>query len=447
MFRSQDIEYFNKKIDHYKNDMSKIVFSKFEPTPDKRKNIYIAILNFIKKNNRIVYGGWAHNTLIKDINPDDQFYSEYSASDVEFYSPDPIGDLMNLCEELHQLGFEYINGKNAQHEETYKLFVEFVNFSDISYMPQNICDNLPVIVINGIKYVHPTIIAIDFYRIFNNPINAFRLWEKIIGRSTILFKYYPITKSKINKPNFTSKLANSKEILDYIRKKILHESELINIGFLAYNYFVKKADMSEYIIEEPYYEIISVNYQDDRNKIYETLKSKYGNKIKYDEYYPFYQYFGKKTVFMYDNQPILIMYSNFDICTVNQYSQKKKMFFGTYLLTLMYMLSNFAYSFVYKLGKDDEWLNLFSILEKAKNNYFEKYNKNGTDESPFKHFIFNCIGTTQDPLRKYLLNVIEKKKKQIKSGFDYKPSGQIGKIPEFRFNDSTGNKINKNLKN
>jgi hypothetical protein len=446
MFRSEDINALTTKLNDYKEELAKIQFTNFEPSPDIRKNVYIAILDYIKRNDKIIYGGWAQNALIGDKNPKDQFYTEYNMGDIEFYSHEPIVDLMKLCDELHSLKFQYVQGTDAEHENSYKLFIEFINFCDITLMPKNICDNLPVKIINGIKYADPLVIAVDFYRMFNNPMTALRLWDKTVLRSTFLFKYYPISESIIQpliKLNLDEKLTS--DILTFIRKNIIHKSKLIVVGFYTYNYFIKKVPgFEKYLAKEPYYEIISTNYKQDRDKIYGILKKEYGNKIHYDEFYPFFQFFGKKTVYFYNNKPILILYHDNDVCTVHRYSEQKTTYFGTYLLTLMYMLINFTYSYVFKLGQDKEWINLYSIMEKAKDKYLETNKKTAVDDTPFQHFTLNCLGNKEDPRRNNFLKIMDKKKKNLKLRFRYEPGNNSGKVPNFTFQDISGTKINKN---
>jgi hypothetical protein len=318
MFRAEDIESLKSKMHDYQDKINKITYENSEIKPETIQNIYKSILEFIKKKDRVIYGGWAQNALIIDKNPDDAFYTQHNMGDVEFYSPEPVRDLMEICEFLHEKSFKYVQGREAQHEGTYKLFVEFINVSDITYMHKTLSNNLPVKIIDGIKYIHPIVIAIDFYRMFTNPMTALRLWEKTIGRSIVLFKNYSLTKD-IKFPNFKSKL-NQKtlnEILLFTRKNLIHDSKLIVIGFLAYNYFVKKVNMDDNIINEPYYEVISINYKSDRDNIYHKLKKQFGNKIKYDEHYPFFQFTGKKSIYKYEGETVLILYDYNEICTEN----------------------------------------------------------------------------------------------------------------------------------
>jgi hypothetical protein len=84
---------------------------------------------------------------------------------------------------------------------------------------------------------------------------------------------------------------------------------------------------------------------------------------------------------------------------------------------------------------------LITRLLKAREVYLDKYNKTILDRTPFQEFTLQCLGSTEDPLRMARLEERRKKDagKQIK--FRYDPKGTPGKVPEFRFNNSSGNEI------
>ena len=86
-------------------------------------------------------------------------------------------DLVELCN-LYENKYKYIQRKGAQHEETYKIFVNF-KYCDISYVPLRIYNGIKTIVIDGINYTHPHFMLIDYLRMFNDPMNAAWRWEKL----------------------------------------------------------------------------------------------------------------------------------------------------------------------------------------------------------------------------------------------------------------------------
>ena len=119
IFTNKDIKNINKNIDFIKKEAE--IYSKniLEPTIDEFNKVKKIILNYIKKNKKIIYGGFAIDLYIKNINPKDKIYNDHEFKDVEFYSYDPLNDLKNLCDILYNKDFKEVIGRQAQHSETY----------------------------------------------------------------------------------------------------------------------------------------------------------------------------------------------------------------------------------------------------------------------------------------------------------------------------------------
>ena len=275
MYRDEDIDIIKNNIDNITQEAMKIYKTNNEPTLAESKLVYTEILNFIKEKNRIIYGGYAQNNLILMKNVDDGFYKDIDTPDIEFYSPEPLADLINLCDYLKSKNFKYVQGSEGIHEGTYKIFVNFINYSDITYISKNIYDNCPYIENNeGLRLAHPNFMLIDIYRVFTDPMTSYWRLEKSFKRFLRLYRYYPV----INKnDNIFFESLTSNEILRTIRKKIIHNSNYIVVGSYAYNYFVKKINKPN--IKINFYELITENIKEEGIKIYKILKEIYGNKI------------------------------------------------------------------------------------------------------------------------------------------------------------------------
>ena len=234
MYRSEDIIKINDNIDKIKEDAQFEYKKVNEPTFKETSNVCKEIINFIKKKKRVVYGGYAQNLLIMDKNKDDVFYKEIDGAfynwpdlaDIEFYSPTPLEDLIELTEDLFTKKYEYIEASGGQHDGTYKIFVNFLNYCDISYIPKNIYNTMPIITVDGIKCAHPHFMMVDSYRIFTDPMTSFWRLDKTIKRFQKIFKHYPINQTGNNK---RLELKKSIDTDEFIRKKIIHNSKLIAI--------------------------------------------------------------------------------------------------------------------------------------------------------------------------------------------------------------------------
>jgi len=384
--------------------------------------------------------------LIKIKNPDDVFYTEIDGAfynlpdiaDIEFYSPNPIGDLIALTEELYSQGFKHIDGKEGLHGETYKVFVNFDNYCDISYMPQNVFNNLPVVEIDGIKCAEPHFMLVDAYRVLTDPMTSYWRIDKSIKRFQKILKYYPIDDKNYETPIQIKKFDNA-DVLKYV-KKFIKKSKLIVVGIYAYNYFAKKVS-DKLIIDVPYYELISTELENDGKYIYKHLTHKFGNKITTKEYYPFCEFLDRRIEYYYNGNLILKLYGNNYRCIVYNFSDKKKTHFGTYNLVMMYLFFEYYYNYINNNNQNADLLKkIIGKFYKLRNIYLTKKKITVLDESSFKDFTFKCYGFPLDVKRTALLEGLEMFKKG-KRKFKYNPSGKPGKTPNFSFANSSGNQI------
>lgn len=444
MYREEDIEKIEENYDKIRNEASFEYKSYYEPTLEEISNVYKVIKNYIIKKKYIVYGGFAQNLLIKIKNPKDVFYSEFEGAfynfpdiaDIEFYSSSPNADVIELTEELYTHKFKYIEGKVGMHDKTYKIFVNFDNYCDISYMPENVLANMPYIIIDGIKCAHPHFMLVDAYRVLTDPMTSYWRIDKSIKRFQKILKYYPITESS-NQIDIKNNIND--DILKFIRKKFIYKKKLIVVGLYACNYYIKKVDKSS-IVNIPYYEVISTDFTRDVIFIYKVLLNKYQKKITFKEYYPFCEFFDKRVEYYYDNKIILKVYSNNNRCIVHNFSKKKFTYFGTYNLVIMYLFFEYYYLLINNNRYSETINNLIVKLLKLRNNYLHNKKITVIDDSPFRDFTFKCFGTPIDMKRSSLFEGLQMFKKGQRK-FKYNPTGKPGKIPNYIFNNNSGTQI------
>ena len=89
----------------------------------------------------------------------------------------------------------------------------------------------------------------------------------------------------------------------------------------------------------------------------------------------------------------------------------------------------------------NNYMSLITRILKARELYLDKKGISVLDKSPFQEFTLQCLGSTEDPLRMARLAA----KKRLESGkivkFRYDPTGKPGKVPTYRFENSSGNEI------
>ncbi len=442
MYRSEDFDLILDKLNNIEKNALKYYQDNYqEPTKEEYDNVINDIKKFIKKEGLIIYGGYAQNKLIGIKNSKDEFYDETDRPDLEVYSPDPIGVAMKLSDILFEKGYKYVVCEEGVHNETYKIFVNFLNFSDISYMDPYVFENCPYVLVDGLKLTSPHFMQVDAYRVYADLLTSnFRL-TKTFRRMNTLMNYYPFDeKNEYNQLTFKSS-PKEKEVLRYIRKHIIHDSKLVVVGQYAYNNLVKKVD-SKYEIEVQFYQLISDNFRKDFDTILNKLKTVYGKQISYKLYYPFFQFLDERVEILYNNKVILKLYGNNNRCIVYRYSEKKRTYFGTYTLIFLHLLIDFNHA---KIDKDIEaeknYIGLLVRLNKIRNEYLEKNKLTVLDESPFTEFSFKCFGTPVDPIRSARLKMVENKDAGKKVKFRYNPNGKPGKVPLFKFKNYSGLKL------
>jgi hypothetical protein len=173
-------------------DADKVVKTTYEPTVDEFNKVIKVIEEFIRKKDRIIYGGTALHRLVINKDKNEGIYGDFDTPDIEFYSPEPLQDLKEVCDLLHSKKFKYVQGAQAQHGDTYKIHVNFMDIGDISYVPAFIYNKMPSIKINGIRYIHPKFMYIDYLRMYTDPLMSFRRLEKAVPRGMKLIKNYPL---------------------------------------------------------------------------------------------------------------------------------------------------------------------------------------------------------------------------------------------------------------
>jgi hypothetical protein len=445
MYRQIDEENILSNLDRLEEQATAIKLNKYEPTLTEINNVRNEILQFIKNKKRIIYGGYAQNSLIMVKNKNDAFYKPTDLADIEFYSPDPIGDLIDLCDLINKKGYKYVEGKEGVHPETYKFYSNFNNYSDITYMPPLLFNNCPTINIDGILMAHPHLMLIDAYRVYTDPMTSYFRLKKTFTRFNKLIKYYPLKEDMIyNKiePYTTIKKDKNDEILYFIRKQIIHKSKMIVTGHYAFNQLMKIAKVpGTYLIDTTYYQLISTDYNNDINKITNILKKKYPS-VVIKKYYPFYQYLDKSTEFFIEGTMVLRVYGTNDRCIVYRYSEKKHTYFASYQLIFMYSLINYNIALMrnnkYNISS---YGSMMIRLMKARDKYLEQHNLTVLDKSIFQEFTFDCIGEPKDILRESFLQKNKKREQGKRVQFLYKPTGNPGKKPNFKFDISTGDII------
>jgi hypothetical protein len=455
-------ENYNKILAKTKNAKDTIM----EPTLVEKKAIYDIVMKFIKNKKRKIYGGFALNKLLIDKNKDEAIYDDdIDEPDIDFYSPEPIKDLIEICNLIQEAGYTNIWGKEAQHPGTYKIHVNWnKECCDITYVPNNIYKKIRYVEIDGYYYTHAWFIMIDIFRVFTDPIISYRSLDKYYKRFKKLEKYYPLP--FINKVLKLEpyKNKNIKKLMDDVFENFLiTRDSLVFSGIYTYNYYLNISKInnkrSDYkYVNIKYYEIYSSNYINDGLDIVEYFKtSVYASNIEYDEFYPMFQYLGNSCVFYFvdgDNRyPIIYLFNNNKRCI--PYKKVEAKMFNDDVMNLGNNINIGSFDFnilhilvsLLKIRVDDDndmndllYTELNAIVN-FRNHYLKEENKTIFDDTIFQSFDAECKGKPLDPSREKRIRTNIRYKMKKPTEYKYDPEKNKNKHPKYTQANTSGSKI------
>jgi hypothetical protein len=438
LYDEKNIDIITNNLDKISNQARKYALeNKISPSLVTYNKVIKIIKNYIEKNKRVVYGGYAYNELIIHKNEKDRIYSKdgLDQADIEFYSFEPIIDLINIGNELKELGYKNIQVKSAMHLETFTLFVDYFGYCDASYMPSNLFHKMPLWQFGKLKLAHPKFILIDILRMYNDPINSYWRIEKNFKRAIKLLKYYPLdTKGYFTKVSINN---DTKDILNFVRKNIIIGSKLLVFGYYAYDYYKYKATNQESPLYVPYYDVISTDLKKDAKKIYKNL-SAFSNDIEIKEYHPFFQFFDSRISFEYKGKEILNLYGHNCMCIPFFNLEKKKMNIVTYPYLILMLLIKFIYLHINNNKESKNYDFMLENIITLRNEYLKNNKKTVLDNTPFEEFRIECMGDTIDQSKKRFItkDSYEKKKFLFKYDIDNPPNLDF---KEISFRNLSGN--------
>lgn len=394
LYTTEDKQLFESYVDDISNKSFQISQNIIGPTMNEIKKIQNIILTYIKNKKRVIYGGFALNLLLKyrgetflyNIGFDNNCpFTRYEIPDIDCYSPEPREDMIAICDLLFKEDIKFIEGKEAQHVETYKVFAYFKEFCNFSYMNTALYNSIPKIkfTIKGYDVImlRPDIASIDLLRIMTDPIGSYRLLEKQFNRLYYLqtlkdCKYGThekrLTEYNVIKYEIPDKIKNSiynfvknndtltmfgyfaydvyskkiplpkNPIDNYVKNRCQTKDEIGSIFFSDVcsrgggkknkNYIVDKDNIvdkdDKKIMKNYKYQFYSSDYKNCIPLIYSKLKKEYGDKITIREYYPFFQYLGHRTSFYYEDINFLDVYDNYEKCIPYKKLQIEQQYFG-----------------------------------------------------------------------------------------------------------------------
>lgn len=457
-YSNKDLDQINDSLDRIETDAAKAGYHILEPNNEEYNKVRSIIVNFIKEQKRIIYGGSAYHAIIQNYRTDKDskitIYPDWERYDIEFYSPNPVRDLVMICNRIHDAGIKYVMGRQAQHDETFTVFANFLQYCDMSYMPENIFNKVETIEIDGLRYIHPEMILIDIFRMYNDPLTSYWRLSKVFKRMKLLLEKFPYDFIK-SVPVEIKQLPDHSKIINHVVTKLVESKKnILFTGQLAYLVYTNPDKEINTDTNLSHIEIITDDFK-NVSKYIKTLTYEWSHSTKqlkeHDNLFTikhfsrFFQYWDKRTVIYYKGQPIFTIIGSagrclpFIDCQIGFGSEKKlDIKVGSFLVTFNYYFIAYHYEKINKLGFYFQDRNFINSLLTIRNEYLKSKNKTILDKTIYQEFIISCIGETKEFTREFLLKMAENRAKGVRGTTNYDPTIARGSYIENEFEQADG---------
>lgn len=157
--------------------------------------VLAAVRDFLAKRGRVLYGGIAIDYALRLVGS--ELYPPDQLPDYDAFSPDTVGDALDLAAELVEAGCADVNVIRAIHVQTLRVRVGVTAVADLSYLPPALEAGLPVLEYRGLRILHPAAQRGDMHLAFCFPFanapreDVFHRWPKDAARLALLDAAYP----------------------------------------------------------------------------------------------------------------------------------------------------------------------------------------------------------------------------------------------------------------
>ena len=276
------------------------------PSRQEVEAVNKVVHTYVAKHKLLLYGGTAiDRVLIYKIG--EGIYGPNKLPDYDLISPNNVENAMELANILSDYKYPYVAVNQAQHGNTMRVKVNFASeaSADITYYPLVVYNHIPYMEIEGIRYVSPEYMRIDFYKSFTNPNNYYRWSTKDeYMRYRKLVEAYPLPRVKITYKN------QSKSTMYQIREiyNLLSSYDLIWTGVVAFNRFAKIMDTEQ----------IPINYLEayiqNASNVIQSIIDVLGDDYKVITFAPLLDHYPAINMIVYKKRPLLCLYDQPENC-------------------------------------------------------------------------------------------------------------------------------------
>lgn len=199
-----DSELFNlKRIKEQVNIITKaseVAQAKIDYASAHDDNIIRAISiieNFLRKKNRLCYGGQAINAHLPSKY---KFYDpNYSVPDYDFFTPKQANDVITIINDLKKAGFIEISVREGMHRGTVKIYVDYIPVADLTEIDPNLYKVLSKreFKLDGISYLDANTLRMLMYLELSRPRGEVSRWSKVFERLALFNEFVSFKSCRI----------------------------------------------------------------------------------------------------------------------------------------------------------------------------------------------------------------------------------------------------------
>lgn len=365
------------------------------------KGAFKIVADYIKKNQRKIYGGTAINMLLPRGH---KIYKASELPDYDFFSPDPWTDAVNIANLLYKAGHKYVQTRAGVHKGTYKVFADFWPVADVTYLPEDLYKQVGSVKKNGFKVISPAYVQMTLYDIISKPREAPNRWPQVARRQKLLERW---SAPKYNKKQCGKDFISATEqvyLPDTLMEalevvyKFAQRKKFVHYGALAYNKYLSVAG-GKLRIPVYYYELLCQNSKQEFASLKKEISQKVKAPLNEEEIYQPYKDMNRMNRILYltldgTDYPIFIL-TELSRCIPYKYLN------GRYYCSIDYLF--------YELYQEmfDSQTNLYAFDMSCLIRYLyylqqQYYKTNGVkelDNTPFQRFVTKCKGPYVDVIR------------------------------------------------
>ncbi len=396
-----------------------------EPLPVQRRAVHATILELVAARRRKIYGGFALNSAVTSVSPTDAIYGEDAIPDVEFYSPDPLGDVVEICRALHAEGHDYVQGKEAMHHNTFTISVEFVRMCDITFVPPRVFGAIPtrLDLVTGIQVVEPSFAMIDHLRMLCDPFTSHWRLDRMFPRLYLLQRLFPLAAGKA-----PAAVKEPTAAAQPVRAWLAARPTCVAVGMTALQHFSPRIAGGDGHIA-----VVSVEYDTDHVALWGNMVLRFPEAVvEFTVFNPLLDLLGRRTVITVDGTAVATVFDSAHraVPTGGQANDGLRIAGVSYAVAMA-----LSCAFLSRVDGEPDRADAFQWMAyemcAARTSHFDDSGQTVMDQGMFRDFGMEFAGATLSTMRVHMLMTDERlaqhgRRESVWFKFDPKKVGSVG---------------------